>query len=236
MNQIFRSTVRTPARGTARAQLRLENQLARAMARSTDKGATEGKNLIRADMVEAGLGRLAFAIGSGSDLKRQRIYRTAEGFKVSGDIHIRGRSERTRGAIQIYTQGGDITPTKGWLWIATDEIPARVNRRKMTPAIYNRSGLVDRIGPLIFRPGRHSGEAVLIVRNVTVDRFGRGRRARRLPKRGAIGATRERREFIVAFVGIKRTSRSQRIEPRRIAGQAAARQPRILETELRNVR
>ncbi|QTH19664.1 hypothetical protein HRJ34_14910 [Rhizorhabdus wittichii] len=236
MTPIFRSTIRTPARGTTRAQLAMENKLLRAMWNTTDIGAQQGKDLVRADMAGAGLGRLAGAIGAGSDKRRGRVHRTADGFKVSGDIHVRGRSERTLGAIEIYSEGGEIVPTKGWLWIATPEIPARAQRRKMTPALYNATGLAQRIGPLVKIDGRHPGEALLIVRNVTVDRFGRAGRARRLPKRGAIGASRERVDFIIAFVGIRRTSRGQRIEPRRVAAQAAANQPRILAQELRNVR
>jgi hypothetical protein len=82
----------------------------------------------------------------------------------------------------------------------------------MTPARYNAGGYASRIGPLEFMPGRNGGEALLIVRNVTTDRFGRGR-ARRLPRRGGIGGSRERKDFIVAFVGIRRTARSQRVNP-----------------------
>jgi hypothetical protein len=94
-----------------------------------------------------------------------------------------------RGAIEAYTEGAEITPKRSpWLWISTDEIPRRAGRYRMTPALYRATGLESRIGPLVQIPGRHRGEALLIVRNVTVDRFGRRGKARRLPKRGAVGA------------------------------------------------
>lgn len=233
---IFRAVIRTPARGTARAQQQMEAKLLRGMWRATDRGARDGADLVRADMAQAGLGRLGGAIGAGSDFRRQRVHQTGRGFKVSGWIHVRGRSERTLGALKIYTEGGDIAPVKGgWLWIATPEIPRLSRRRRMTPALYNANGFAQRIGPLVFVRGRHAGEALLIVRNVTVDRFGRRGKARRLPRRGAIGSTREQREFIVAFVGIRRTSRAQRVNPRRIVAATAVNQPRLLSTELRNV-
>jgi len=182
----------------------------------SDRLATRSKDALRSAMGGAGLGRLGFAVGSGSDLKKTgRVHRSGNsGFSASGWIFVRSRSERTLGAIEAYTEGADIRPVKGrWLWIATDAIPSRVGRMRMTPERYNQSGLVSSIGPLVFLPGRHGGEARLVVRDVTV-RGADGRRARRTPRRGGIRAGRERRDEITAFVGIRRTSRQARVDAR----------------------
>lgn len=201
-------------------------RLERAALISSDRGAREGLKELRSAMQGAGLGRLGNALGYGSDLKKGRgVHRRgAEAFSASGWIYIRSRSERAVGAIVAYTEGAEIGPVKSpWLWIATDEIPRRAGRFRMTPALYNRHGFASRIGPLFQIPGRHGGESLLIVRNVTTDRFGRRGKARRLPRRGGIGASRERRDQIVAFVGIKRTSRSARVNPDQIISIQSAR-------------
>jgi hypothetical protein len=195
----------------------------------------EGVSLVATDRaaraaaaeIKAGLpGKLGGAITSGSDLQKGRGVKRfgAEGYRASGWVITRGKSERTVGAIVSATEGAEIRPLKGpFLWIATDEIPRRAGRYRMTPALYRRSGLESRIGPLVQIPGRHRGEVLLIARNVTVDRFGRRGRARRLPKRGAIGGSRERRDFIVAFVGIRNTSRTRRVDANQIISLQRAR-------------
>lgn len=203
--------------------------------RASDQAARQATLDIRSAMRGAGLGRLGNALGNGSDLKKTgKVHRRgAEAFSASGWIHIRGRSERTVGAIVAYTEGAEIRGVRSpWLWIATDEIPRRAGRQKMTPALYNKAGLDSRIGPLFQIPGRHAGESLLIVRDVTVDRFGRRGRAKRLPRRGAVGSSRERREFIVAFVGIRRTSRTARVNPNSIIAANAARIPALIAADL----
>lgn len=203
-------------------------RLERAALVSSDRAAREGLKGIRAGMQAAGLGRLGNALSYGSDLKKGRgVHRRgAEGFSASGWIFIRSRSERAEGAITAYTEGAEIAPRRSrWLWIATDEIPRRAGKFKMTPARYREHGFESRIGPLEQIPGRHPGEALLIVRSVTVDRFGRRGKARRLPRRGGIGGSRERKDFIVAFVGIRRTSRSARVNPTQIISLEQARLP-----------
>jgi hypothetical protein len=101
----------------------------------------------------------------------------------------------------------------------------------MTPELYNRSGLPSRIGRLVQVPGRHGGEALLIVRNVTVDRFGRKGRARRLPRRGGVRPTREQKAFIVAFVGVRNTRRAARLNPAALLEAASARLGALLAEE-----
>lgn len=212
-------------------------RLERAALISSDRAAAAALRDHRAAMEAAGLGKLGNALGYGSDLKKGRgVHRRgAEGFSASGWVYIRSRSERSVGAIVAYTEGADISPKKSpWLWISTDEIPRRAGRFRMTPALYRSSGLESRIGTLVQIEGRHGGEALLIVRNVTVDRFGRAGKARRLPKRGGVGPSRERRDFIVAFVGIRRTSRSARVHPREIMSIQQARLPEYRAAAMAN--
>lgn len=204
--------------------------------RSSARAARQATTDIRAAMRSAGLGKLANAIGTGSDLaKSGRAHRRGgNSFSASGWVHIRGHSERTLGALESATQGAEIVPRKGrWLAIATDRIPQRAGRLKMTPALYRSTGLEERIGKLEFIPGRKSGEALLIVRNVAIDRFHRrGRAPRRLTGRKLHGS-REARDFIVAFVLLRATSRAPRVDPASIIAANAARLPALLGEELR---
>lgn len=210
-------------------------RLERAALKVTDRAARQSLTDLRSAMQGAGLGRLGNAITAGSDLAEGRgVHRRgAEGFSASGWLAIRSRSARALGAIEAYTEGAEIGPRKGrWLWIQTDEIPRRAGRFRMTPALYKQHGFESRIGPLQFVPGRHGGEGLLIVRNVTVDRFGRRGRARRLPRRGSVGSSREPRDYIVAFVGIRRTSRTARVDPRAIITANVSRISALISAEL----
>lgn len=201
----------------------------------SDAAARNALTETRTQMRGAGLGRLGGALGYGSDLKKTGAVhrRGGEAFSASGWIYIRSRSERAVGAIVAYTEGAEIRPNKSpWLWIATDEIPKRAGRFRMTPALYRQHGFENRIGPLIQIPGRHGGEALLVARNVTVDRFGRPGRARRVPRRGGIGGSRQRVDHIVAFVGIRRTSRAARVDPKAIIAANAGRIPALINAAL----
>lgn len=196
---------------------------------ATDRAALMAKDTLRQQMRGAGLGRLGNAIGSTSDLKKGgRIKRRGRlGFSASGVVYIRGRSERTHGAIEAYTEGAEILPVRSrWLWIATDQIPARVGRYRMTPSRYRSGGLEERIGPLVEIKGRNSGERLLIVRNVTTS--AKPRSARRLPRRGGVRAGRELQESVVAFVGIRRTSRQARVDARAIISGIQRSMPELL--------
>lgn len=209
------------------------SRLERAALLATDRAARQATEEIRQAMRGSGLGRLSSAIGAGGDLKAGRVKRSGAGFSASGSVYVRGRSPRVTGAIEAYTQGADIAPRGGgWLWIATPEIPRFARRRRMTPKLYNETGLADRIGPLIFRPGRHAGEAVLIVSGATLDRFGRAGRARRLPKRGQVGRTRTGAVSFVAFVGIRRTRRTARVDPAAIIEHCRQRLPALVAEAL----
>jgi hypothetical protein len=201
-------------------------RLEQAALRATDRVARDSQREIRAAMTAARLGRLGNAVGAGSDLQKGNgVHRRgADAFSATGWIYTRGRSERTRGAIEAYTEGAEISPRRAqWLWIPNvPTIPSRAGRTKMTPALYNAKGFDQRIGPLVFIRGKNPGEALLIARNVTINRLGLGK-ARRLPKRGAIGSTRQRVDYVIAFIGIKRTTRMQRVNPQTIIARNAAR-------------
>lgn len=211
-------------------------RMERASLIATDKAARGALADIRTAMADAGLGKLGNAIGGGSDLQKGRgVTRLpGGGYRASGWVYIKGGSDRTTGAVVAYTEGAEIVPVRSqWLWIATDEIPRLAGRKRMTPELYNATGLSSSIGPLVQIQGRHNGEALLIARNVTVDRFGRPGRAKALSKRG-VGPGREFRDFIVAFVGIRRTSRSARLSPSQIISLQIARLPAYRDAAMRS--
>jgi hypothetical protein len=205
--------------------------------RVTDRAASGAKDDITTAMAGAGLGRLARVIGAGSDLRKGRIHRSADGFSASGFVFIRGSGNpRTVGAIQAYTEGADIRPKRGsYLWIASKQIPAKAGRNRMTPELYNSTGLDQRIGPLVFVPGHHRGTAWLIVESVSVNRAS-GRGARALPRKRALRGSRSQRLFIVAFTGIRRTSRTARFNSRAITKAQADRMPQLVADELSKIR
>lgn len=202
----------------------------RAALRATQKAAR-----VAAQQVKTGLpGRLGGAIKAGSDLdKRGAANQSPTGPRASGWVVIRGKSERARGAVKAATEGAEIR-SKGrtWLAVPTDDIPRRAGRYKMTPALYRSSGLETRIGPLEFVRGK-GGKALLIVRNVSVDRFGRRGSARRLPGQRALRGNRERRDAIVAFVLIRSTSFPKRVDPTPIIAAQQARLGDLLAEEIR---
>lgn len=212
---MMRASLRRPSPGVFQNHRRFAIQRSEQAALiATDRASAAAKAGDRQDMAGAGLGRLGFALGSGSDLRKTgHVHRFgASGFRASGWIFVRSRSERTLGTIQIYTEGGEILPRKGWLWMPTDNVPKRVGRYRMTPKRYMSSPLASSIGPLVQIPGRHSGEALLVVRNVTTRSAGHPN-PRRLPRSGRARAGREVQDMIVMFVGIRRTSRTQRVDP-----------------------
>ena len=186
---------------------------------ASDRAARSAKADIRGAMAGAGLGRLGFAIDATSDLAKGRgvLRRGAEGFSASGVVFVRSKSDRTLGTIEAYTEGAEIAPRRGgWLWIAQPDIPSRAGRYRMTPALYVSSGLEAKIGKLRFVRGISANVALLVVDNASVDAFGRPGRARGRTKRGGVRAGQVAKTFLVAFIGIRRTSRSARVDVRSI--------------------
>lgn len=229
---MMRASLRRPSGGFLPSYRRFSIQrFENAALRSTDRAATDLKGDLRQAFAGAGLGRLGMAFGTFSFLKSGRkVMRSgSNGFFAGARVIVRTRSERTQGALQIYSDGGDIAPVKGkWLWIPSKDmqrlVGKRGNRRRTTPELYMKSGLASSIGPLVFVPGRHSGEALLVVKNVTIRSAGKAN-PRRMPRSGRPRPGREARDFVVMFVGIKRTSRAARVDPYGLAARRRARLP-----------
>jgi hypothetical protein len=201
---------------------------------ATDRAARMALTTLRSQMSGAGLGRLGNAIGVTTDLKKNgRVHRRgASGFSASGIVHIRTPNERTVGAIISYTEGAEIAAKGTWLWIASEDLQKRVKGNfRLTPARYRSSGLAQKIGPLIQIPGRNAGEALLIVKDVTTRIAGRAN-PRRLPRSGRARAGRVVQEQFVAFVGIRRTSRQARVNPRAVFEWARSNLPALIKQAL----
>jgi hypothetical protein len=196
--------------------------------------AARAKTAIRREMLSSGLGRLGNAVDSGSDLeKRGAVFRKGTGFSASGWVNLRTRNERTVGAIDAYTQGAEITPRNGrWLWLPTDDIPARAGRKKITPANWNKFGLDKKIGPLVLVKSVN-GAPLLVVKDASVSGSGKARSAKSLTKTGRLRKGQVARSFIVAFIAIPRTSRQARVDVPAIMRSIQQQLPAIIEDQLR---
>ncbi|SKB85116.1 hypothetical protein SAMN06295937_102334 [Sphingopyxis flava] len=199
---------------------------------ATHVAASQAKSLIRREMAAAALGRLGNAVDGGSDLEKHRApRRSAAGFAASGWVHIRSQSDRTRGAIEAYTAGADIAPRRGrYLWIPGVDIPARAGRARMTPEAYYRAGLDKKIGPLI--PIVSDGRPLLIVEGASVSASGKARSAKGLTKRGKLRKGQIAKPVIVAFIGIRRTSREARVDVPAIMREMQAKVPGLVAEQL----
>jgi hypothetical protein len=215
-------------------------QFGAAVARAVDTTIVNAHRDVTGAMAAARLGKLAKAVKSTSDLRKRRVPDIGEGvdgWRVGGVIYAARGSDRTTGALEAYLQQAvtTIIPKHGrWLAIATDEIPTRAGRRRMTPELYLSSGLDRRIGRLHFLPSKSKpGEAFLVVKNVQVDAargFGRGIR---LPKHGRARPGRTAVDFIIAFILIRRTMRIRRVDPLAILRRRANDLPAEIRKNLR---
>lgn len=211
---------------------------------ATDKAIRLSQRNLRASFTEVGLKRARTVIGVTSDLAKGRGVKRygAEGFSASGVQFQSARGERIDGLIESYGKGAVILPKRArWLWIATAELGMKrggkmAGRKKITPAIYNASGYDRTIGPLVAIPGRNPNERLLIVKNVSTPLGGRRDRIRKLPRNGRPRGNREARDFIVAFVGIRRTERFQRFDAQMLLREAAMEVPNYVDEFLRRNR
>lgn len=205
----------------------------RAALRSVAVVAGRGKAAIRSQFSGAGLAGLGRAIDANSDDKKGTIKRFgATGFSVSAAFFVRSQSERTLGAIASYTDGAEIVPVRGrWLWFATDEIPKRAGRKRMTPALYRANGFESKIGPLIFVKSIN-GNPLLVVKGGSVNAAGKARSAKGRTKAGGLRKGQRAKEFIVAFIGIPRTSRAARVNITAILNNVRAQLPEIFNREM----
>jgi hypothetical protein len=228
--------LRSPARGSTGPWRRKNKaRITKAAARTTDRAAFGARDEIRAAMRSQRLGNLANAIAATSDVRKGRPGgRGGDKLDVAGFVTTRIRSPRTAGALASYVEQDttEIGP-KGrgkWLALPTNEIPQRAGRRRMTPELYREKGFEERIGPLTFIPGRRGQVAYLVVKDTTIQLARKGK-ARRLPKRGRVGAGRAR-VGLVAFVLIRRTRRQRRVAPREIAQRWLRQLPSMLRDDL----
>lgn len=214
----------------------VQAQMEQAALAATDRGRRAAVTSIRNATSGAGLGRLGNALTSDSDQSTgQGVHRKADGFSASGAVKIRSASRRTRGAIAAYLgDGAEIAPVRGrWLWISTDSIPRLAGKFRMTPALYNSTGLDKRIGPLVPVKGR-GGRPLLIVRSVGFSALGQARSARALLKSGRARKGQTARSFIVAFFAIPRTARTARVDANAIIAAESARLPGYFADQIKD--
>jgi len=218
--------------------LAIDRRLELAALEATDKAARKALGQIRGAMQSAGLGRLGNGLSAASDLSSGRgIHRReAGGWSASGVVFVRSRSERTRGAIESYTGGSEIRPVRGrWLWIATPDIQrlagGKGKRQRVTPANWQELGLDQRIGPLV--PLKSiDGRPLLAVEGAGVSLTGARGSARSLTKSGRARRGQIKRQLLVAFVAIPRTSRAARVDVPAIIQSIQADLPRLFREAL----
>ena len=219
------------------ARLRAE----KAALEATRRAGVMAKNRIRDAMAGARLGRLGNAIGTTSDAeKRGTVYRRGDGFSASAAIFVRSKSERTLGAIASYTQDStEIAPVRGrWLWIPTDAMQRVAGKgkakRRLTPGNWAELGMESKLGPLRYLKSVN-GWPLLAVERVGVSATGAARSARGLTKKGLARKGQVRRELLVCFVAIPRTSRQGRINVPDILRSVAQELPTLFTDELRKI-
>ncbi len=211
--------VRPPSSASYASAKRITlTRLSRAVGKATDDTAREARNDMKTAMLNTGLGKLSRAIRYTSDKAKGRIpdiNSNTNRWRAGATVFATNGSDRTEGALQSYTNSTTtIVPRRGrWLAIATDEIPKRVGRYRMTPELYVSSGLDRRIGELEFIPSKRPNEALLIARNVSVNGARGFGQARRIPRHGRTPGGRKRVDFVVAFILIRITRRAERFNP-----------------------
>lgn len=202
---------------------------------ATDRASKDAQRDLQARIRAVGLGRLGGAVGQTS-MKREGYEKS--NWKPFGVIFARGGDESLGGgALESYSRGSRITPQGGnqWLWIPQAAIPRYVSmggrRFRTTPQLYNHSNLVSSIGKLEFKP-IGGNRALLVIRKASVNiRTGR---ARSPIKRKSSVSTNEK--DVIAFVGIKRTSRIKRFDKDDVVKPRAQRMPIYIQEELARIR
>lgn len=202
----------------ARFAMSLGQKMERAALQYSDRAATETLREFRSKGQAAGMGGLVMAVGAGSDLKKGNgVHRKAGGgFSASGWLFFRSGYKRSRGALEAYLSKGRTTITaknrSGLLWFPTEAIQrlAKVgdHRKRLTVARWKAAGMDAKVGKLV-RITAADGTPLLIVENVGVRASGKARSLRRngLPRRGDTA-----QKYIIAFIGIRQTTRTQRVD------------------------
>ena len=187
----------------------------RAAREVTDLAIQKAHRHIQAKMRSVGLGRLDRAVGWTSAKRKNQKDRTPYGvvFAKGGD------ESRSGGALEAYSRGATISAQHfywgkngPWLAITTAAAPRYISiggrRRRLTPSLWMRAGLDQKIGKLKFiqiTPNK----AILVVRKVSLS-----------PKTGqarALGKRMPRTRIVpkgntVVFVLIRQTRRAKRFD------------------------
>lgn len=194
-----------------------QQRLDRVALAASARGARGLLNRTRAEMEAQGLGRLGFALGAGSDqASGNGIFQRGPMRSASGWMHVRSGSPRSRGAIESYTVGANITPRNGrYLWILSEQFQQKFSgggtrNQRLEPRFWQQSGLEARFGPL-FQVTGDNGLPVLVIRDATISASGRSRSARPRTKTGKVPKGQVAQDIIPVFFGIKHTARSQRV-------------------------
>jgi hypothetical protein len=187
--------------------------------RATVLGQKGGQQKARA----VGLGRLAGAIGSTSSERRRR----RDPNNAWGAIYPKGGDDsRAGGALEAYTRGATIRGRNvTWLAIATDAVPKRIGRYRMTPQRYEAAG--SPLGPLVFHRISANRAVLLIHGDFTVSR----KTGKAKPFAGRVTRTRIRKRDVVAFVLIKETKRMARFSQVDITRRAHSKVPQFIAEE-----
>lgn len=193
-----------------RAAIAYRRDLQRAQQEALDRATREGRAALQAQIRGKQLGNLANAVGYTSS-KRKRSGGPGNAW---GAWYARGGDESLGGgALEAYSRGARIVPLAGhyWLWIPTPQIQRRIKigrgRYRITPARWIGSSLEQTVGKLEFRR-LSAWRALLVVKDVTLSpKTGIARkRGPRAPR------TRVPVKEIVAFVGIRVTTRAKRFD------------------------
>lgn len=195
--------------------------------RATNGASQDARTALQAKITGVGLGRLAGAVGQTSSQRKGQKPRTPY-----GATFVKGGDESRAGqALQSYTRGATIRARRrNWLAFPTNAVPRTINRRKITPDLYKKSGLVTRIGQLHFVQVKPN-LAFLMIRKVTLHP--RTHRA----KRAGPGRVRTRvpAKEVVAFVLIKVTRRAMRFNKDRVVHKVARTMPDRLAHEMKEL-
>lgn len=216
------------AKATSAAAQQYQRDLRAAAIIATDRASKEAQRGVQERIRSTGLGRLANAVGHTSTRLEKK------GGNPYGVIFAKGGDESLAGgALESYSRGSTIRPGPGksWLWIPTEVVPRFIQiggkRRRLTPELYQRSSLVQRIGKLEFRPISAS-RALFVVKKVSLSP--KTGQAKALGPRGT--RTRVPKKEAVAFVGIRVTRRAARFNKDGVVSFYSRRVPQYMQEAL----
>jgi hypothetical protein len=224
-----------PARASSAAAAQYRKDLRAAAIVATDRATREAQIGTRERISGAGLGRLGNAVGYTSS-KRQAGKANSRSDPY-GVLYAKGGDKSLAGgALESYSRGSTIRPSAGGQWLAfpTKAIPRLISiggrRQRITPELYMRSGLMQSIGRLIFRPLSDS-KAIWVVQKVTLSpKSGQAKAAGTRKTRSRVPA-----KEVIAFVGVRVTRRAQRFNKDATIAPYARRVPTYIAEEIAQI-